>query len=668
MNEAPPAVDADDLLHGAPKLLDAAWRDIDALHGYWADGSAGENGIRSNTSMLFGLAVWLRSRPSDSADWATVLGRARAMARYLCDGHVTGSGVCQDGRRWGLNWQSSWWAAKLGLAAWHLRDLLAADEHEAVRRVIAAEADRHLKRVAPTGLFLDTKAEETAWDVEALAVACLLVPDAPQREAWQAKLVEFSFNVFSAPQDRFNSTVVDGAPVCEQVYTCNTHADHSLDNHGSFHFCYIASPLLSKAWTWFALKQAGVPVPDALQHHVADVWSLARQTFLTHRFAYVGGQDWARYTYGEYFIVPALSYLAQVVDDPQVRTVQQARLRFMAAEAQNDPQGGFFGRRFTLGRLHGQLAKYESDALACMALTALYERTVHEPTPTSLVKLPAVQPESVHISPEGQFCFWRTSAFFFAFSWSHLDHPGPSLVFGPTERDDMIDWREGNGLGRVDTPAGPASMWGVRSMRRIGNQLHVKGELFALSRKGHRETESVLELVLDAEAQTCSFTHRVTALRPLRWVRVTPLGLHVPNDLFNGGRRVVVQDDQRHLIESSHPRSGQAPWRPPTGWRRRWRGVQRRLGLPAGEHSRTFPGASIQIDDALTISRNAGAGMIWRQFDRPNSPSDALWVDRVDLAAPRWVLKARPGDVLLDVQVTLSVRPASEPGSSGSRA
>ncbi|MEO8296720.1 MAG: hypothetical protein ABI574_02840 [Burkholderiales bacterium] len=653
-----------DLLNGAPKLLACAWNELDNARGYWADGGSGENGIRSNANMVFSVAVWLRyARPEARKDWETVHSRALSLVRYLCYGHVTGAGTCADGRRWGLNWQSSWWAAKLGLAVWCLEDRCPDDLHVAARKVLIAEADHHLSRVAPTGLFLDTKAEETAWDVEALAVACLIAPDAPQRDAWLAKLIEFSFNVFSAPQDRLDTRMVDGAQVCQQVYTCNTHGDHSLDNHGSFHFCYVASPLVSKAWSWFALRAAGLPVPQALQHHVADLWHLARQTFLTNRFAYVGGQDWARYAYGEYFIVPALSYLERVVDDPAIHTIQQARLRFMAKEAQDDPQGGFYGRRFTHGRLSGQFAKYESDALACMALAVVYDTDAHAGDPAIRTPLPQLAEEdAVHVSPEGQFCFWRTPRFFFGFSWTHLDHPGPSLVFGPTDRDDMIDWREGNGLGRVDSLAGQASMWGVRSMRRLGRTIQIKGQMFDLSRRGRRETETTLELLLDADTATCSFTYQVRALRRLWWVRVIPLGLHVPNDMFNGYMRTVEHEGRRHMIASSRPDATGAMWAPPSSWKRRWRGVLRRLGVRVGERSYVFPGPSICIDDTLEVSWLNGVGLAWRQFDRPNSPSDALWVDRLDLASRRLMLSVAPGDLLLDIKVTLAVRGSIKSG------
>ncbi len=151
------------LLARLPRYLENAWHEPDAGKAWFGDGSSGENGIRSNANVAFALAAWIRAQLEPAAPTlATQRQRASAVLHYLCDSHRSGGGTCAWGGTWGLEWQSSWWAAKMGLAALQLGELIGAELRNEVGRVVAAEADRHLSRHAPTGLFLDTKAVSSA--------------------------------------------------------------------------------------------------------------------------------------------------------------------------------------------------------------------------------------------------------------------------------------------------------------------------------------------------------------------------------------------------------------------------------------------------------------------------------------------------------------------------
>jgi len=635
------------LLARLPRYLTNAWHPADAAKAWFGDGSSGENGIRSNANVAFALASWVRSQSDPAAPaLAEHRDRAAAVLRYLCDSHRSGGAACAWGGSWGLEWQSSWWAAKMGLAVLQLDDLVAAELRAQVARVVAAEADRHLARHAPTGLFLDTKAEETAWDCEALAVALALEPAHANAPAWRAKLIEFSFNVFSVPQDRLSTEVVGGQKVADAVYTCNLHGDFSLENHGSYHFCYVASPLLSKAYCYLALRWAGEAIPPALQHHVDDVWALARNTFLTHRFAYLGGQDWARYTYGEYFIVPALSYLDATLSDPSIRQMQQARLDVLAAEAAGNDDGSFFGKRFTAGTFDGQLGKYETDTFACMALTqalaSLAERAP-APAPVPRTPLPPIEAEFAHVSPEGQFCFWRTPELFFSFAWSYLGRDIPSLVFGPVDRDDMLEWHEGNGVGRVTALAQDITV-GVRTLRRVGSRIEIRGETVTRDRKGRPLYETRLSIDFDRSTQSVRVSHRVTSMRRLWLVRIAGLTLRVPNDRFNEFQREVAAGGRKQSLPSRRPRDG-VPNQADSKWRR----LKIKLGWL--DETLAFPG-TVEVDGRLTIA-SANSGISLRRFGFAASTWKSLWVEEFQAPASRWRTMVKRGEVVLASDTTL---------------
>lgn len=634
------------LLARLPRYLSNAWHQPEQGKAWFGDGSSGENGIRSNANVAFALATWIRCQPDPAAPaLAEQRDRAASVLRYLCASHRSGGAACAWGGSWGLEWQSSWWAAKMGLAVLQLDDLVAAELRVQVERVVAAEAERHLARHAPTGLFLDTKAEETAWDCEALAVALALTPAHPNAPAWRAKLVEFSFNVFSVPQDRLSTAVVDGQKVADAVYTCNLHGDFSLENHGSYHFCYVASPLLSKAYCYLALRWAGEQIPPALQHHVDDVWALARNTFLTHRFAYLGGQDWARYTYGEYFIVPALSYLDATLGDPAIRRMQQARLDVLAAEAADNADGSFYGQRFTAGTFGGQLGKYETDTFACMALTqALASLAQRAPAHAPRTPLPDMEPEFAHVSPEGQFCFWRTPQLFFSFAWSYLGKDIPSLVFGPADRDDLLEWHEGNGVGRVTALSEDITV-GVRTLRRVGSRIEIRGETVTRDRKGRPLYETRLAIDFDRRTQSVRVIHKVTSMRRLWLARIAGLTLRIPNDRFNDYKREVVAGGEKRSLPSRRPRDV-APGRPDSKWRR--------LKIKLGWLDQTveFPAGAVQVDGGLTIE-SATSPIVLRRFGFAASTWKSLWVEEFQAPAARWRALVKPGEVLLASDTTI---------------
>jgi hypothetical protein len=229
----------------------------------------------------------------------------------------------------------------MALGASLIWDKLSPEELQRVERVVVHEASRHLERKAPGGASRDTKSEENAWDTEVLAAAVALFPKHQKAPAWREKLIEFYLNSLSAPQDRTSDQLVDGKPLKDQVYTENIHSDFTIENHGAYHFCYMACPLHSLAWGHYALRRTGQPIPQAQFHHFQDVFRRVQPTFLERRFAYIEGQDWPRYAYGLYFIMPALVVLGDRFADADARAIEARRFRTFEEEQldQEHPHG-----------------------------------------------------------------------------------------------------------------------------------------------------------------------------------------------------------------------------------------------------------------------------------------------------------------------------------------
>ncbi|UUX97576.1 hypothetical protein [Aquabacterium sp. J223] len=371
---------------------------------HFGDAGSGENGIRSAANFVFASAFrWKQYGNQLGLDWA------RRGLDYLLAGHRTGEGACADGQRWGHAWQSSWWCGKMALGAHLIWAELSRQRREAVARVVASEAGALLLRAVPTGLALDTKAEENAWDTEVLASALLLMPEHPDRGAWAEKLNAFAMNTLSRAVDHERLDLVEGKPVADWLTSANLFHDFTIENHGSCHFCYVASPLASLTWARASFLLSGRPAPESLSFNKAAFWNKHKSLFLDRRFAYVGGQDWARYTYGEYFIVPAAVSIAASLDDRFAQHVAAQRVKMLRLEQRRNGDGSFFSRRVTRRLYQGQAAKYETDCFAHLALARLLLDL--EPATSEGPADRVVRPVAVHLGYETQVAWTRTEAF-----------------------------------------------------------------------------------------------------------------------------------------------------------------------------------------------------------------------------------------------------------------
>lgn len=513
--------------------------------GYFGDPNSDESGMRSMGNYIFTTSL-LASDPDynpsiSGISQSILLDRAKCCLNYMTRSHVTGDILCGNGRQWGNAWQSAWWTTKMALGAQLIWNALSQEQKTAVERVVVFEASRHLDRTVPSGVADDTKAEENAWDTEILSTAIALFPQHKQCPCWREKLIEFSLNTLSVPQDQHIEALVAGKPLKDQVYTVNLHSDFTLENHGAYHFCYVASPLVSITWSYYALLTTGQPVPEALFHHVKDLWDRAKTTFLDDRFAYVGGKDWARYTYGLYFIVPALVMLQSKFDDTDARTIELSRLNTLASEQFDNQDGSFFGQRVTHNQLFGQSAKYETDCYADLGLAYLLHRRLETSKKATPPQEFAQRISGRTIGQESGTCWVRTPELFASFSWRTLTDPYPVALFIPNGMDSAAEWTANNLLGRV-------SVWGVngavsiRSMQSTGEGFTVKGLLSYRAQRGEAFVHE-LSYQVKPEQKLAIVESRFVARSQILVLAQEGLRLAIANDRFNHYQRQFHWDD-----------------------------------------------------------------------------------------------------------------------------
>lgn len=625
--------------------------------GYFGDGTSAEMGLRSMGNFIFTCAL-LASDPSydprpTGVSQAQLLDYARQCLRYMTRAHATGDLTCADGKPWGNHWQSAWWAGKMAAGVHLIWDKLSPDERAAVERVVVHEANRHLDRKAPGGSRSNTRSEENGWDTEVMAWAFSLFPDHPNAARWWRKLQEFSMNTLSAPQDLEEDTLVDRRPVSSWVYTENIHPDFTIENHGAYHFCYMACPLHSLAWDWYALNACKRPVPQAIFHHFTDVWDVIRRTYVyDSRFAYLSGKDWPRYAYGMYFIMPALVMLQYEFGDQDARLIERQRFAKFEAEQIMNADGTFYGKRFTRNRMLSRPLEYETDTYANLGVCYLMHRRFDRDRQDRQGRfgimgadrrssyLTASDPQDFQrrvagtkISKESGWAFSRSPKMFTSFGWRDLHGPSPIGLFIPADCDDMVEW------GREQL-AGSFSVEGDNPKLRKTEHLSKEfdGGFWTVGRRTFLQSEDKLLLAQDLafvslpEEGFAVLFDRAVAVSEITVNSHEGLKFHLANDVFNDGRRVVRS-----------PRGEMVLW-----------GGNNTGKTPPASRVREIPERWICVDGKLSfISLTDDVFTIKDQFGR-TAPWNSIEYELISLPHSTEPETYRAGEAVRDTAVVLA--------------
>lgn len=543
----PSAADMMRILERFPMYSERGWHadflDNPAL-GYFGDSNHAEMGLRSMGNYIFVTALLATDpaydpRPSGISR-ETLLARVRACLAYMTRAHATGDIECADGYSWGNHWQSAWWTARMAAGARLLWPSLTDEERANVERVIVHEANRHLSRVPPSGMTSDTKSEENAWDSEVLAWAVGMFPNHPNAKAWRLKLTEFCMNTLSVAQDKNDSTLIDGKPVKDWMVSANIHDDYTIENHGAYHFCYMACPLHSLAWGFEGLVGGGEAAPDALFHHYQDVWRWAKRTYLGDgRFAYLSGKDWPRYAYGLSFVLPATVVAQLRFGDPDARRIESDRIALLEREQLINADGSFYGGRFTRNILVGRTAEYETDTYANLALCYLLHRHAETLTPTDSEKLRQKLAGSWS-SPESGWAFGRSSKLFASFSWRYLGGIRPVGLFIPTNCAHMTEWMPNQLVGQFQAEGvdGRKTKYQhAETTSKVG--FSTTGEIiYCDSARSPLVRQQVSFSALTGEG-IAVVLERTIAVAPVKLKSSRAVNLALANDVFNGSIRKI---------------------------------------------------------------------------------------------------------------------------------
>lgn len=379
------------------KLL-SEWA-IDAEHyWYWIPGNpelgvygTGYNhwGVQTNQKYLSAMAVLgvlgekTQSIRRDLCRRA--LRSAMAAFRFSLCSHVTGDCRCTDGTQWGNTWISALGIERMMHGVHLLEPKLTDKDHSDLRLVLTSEADWLLSQYCsdnPRGVVADPWArsgknapESNLWNGAILWRTAVMYPDHPHAGFWKEKAHRFLINAVSVATDASDERILSGKAIREWHVGANFFPNYALDHHGYFNVGYMVICLSNAAMLHFDMQAIGLPAPESLYHHHADLWKvLRRMIFSNGRLARIGGDSRVRYAYCQEYLLPVLIYAADRLGEKHAAHLIGAQLELIQEEAEFNGNGSFYGKRLSMlaGNNPYYYTRLESDRACVLGMAATY--------------------------------------------------------------------------------------------------------------------------------------------------------------------------------------------------------------------------------------------------------------------------------------------------------
>ncbi|MCC7474821.1 MAG: hypothetical protein IT425_05460 [Pirellulales bacterium] len=260
---------------------------------YWAfthNTSGGTADIRPLASFAYGTAALLATgtyspTAAGGISEPAALYETELAIRGVAFAHVSNT---TDSRHFGgggygsysASNQAAYWTAQAAEAAWMLWDKLSTETRTAVATMVEYEANSFNNYTVPywkqpngtTNFSGDTKAEETAWNVQLLALAQTMMPSHPNVNTWRTKASEMQVSTLSRRTDNVSSQLIDGRPVQDWINGYNSYADGVLVNHSIVHPDYMTASIYLLTTTAVNQSLAGRYIPQSTVFNVDNVY------------------------------------------------------------------------------------------------------------------------------------------------------------------------------------------------------------------------------------------------------------------------------------------------------------------------------------------------------------------------------------------------------------
>ena len=477
-----------------------------------------------------------------------ILETALRLLRFSLESHIEGSYKCLDNSKWGHTWISVLGIERMMHAVEAILPILSEEDIALLGKVMLSEADwltDHYEVVGdPDGCSGKNRPESNLWNGAFLHRVAMMYPDAVRIDAYREKGTAFLINSISLPSDACSDNLVDGRPLRERFVGANFFESLSLDHHGYLNVGYMGICLSNVAILHFSFKQAGIRPPEALYHHVRDLWELVKQfTFPDGRLLRIGGDTRVRYCYCQDYMIPSWLLAADWLHDSDALVFEREWFAKLETEISWNADSSFLSDRCRILRDKSPLyyTRLEADRACTISMGACWRRIFQ--IPVSDPETPVLNGKAFSWSePFHGALFHKDSSRIASWVWRAAE--SPSGIFVPAGCSDMAEWRhnlagESCGLGRknwneLKSHTEEAFTGGFVS---CGSFVSRSGELIA---EGETDENLVLHHVAFAalpDSRSGIVLQRAQTLRRCQLKSVKGLNLLVPNDLFNGARR-----------------------------------------------------------------------------------------------------------------------------------
>ncbi len=514
-------------------------------------------GVQTNQKAFAAYAVAAVQSGADNC----LLDRALKLFRFSMESHIEGSYRCEDGRKWGHTWISPLGIERMMHGVEAIREFFTASDRELMEKVLISECDwlmdgysRGNNDFKPgeiiAGLVKHNHPESNIWCGALLFRTASLFPGAPRAAEYLEKASRFLVNGISVPGDAESEDTVDGRRVSSLHKGANFFDTFALNHHGYLNIGYMAICLSNTAMLYFFCKRNGIKPPEALFHNAKELWELLKLcTFPDGRLLRIGGDTRVRYSYCQDSCIPVWLMASDVFKDGDCSAFEAGWLETVLKEQAVNGDGSFLSER--CGKL-GEISpiyytRLESDRAASLSMGA-YWRSIFSFPGATRSAVPVS--ESWHDDYHGA-CLRRDPGRIASWTWVAAEPP-QGLCLPPGDSS-LAEWRQ-NLSGRI-TGTGKKNFSVVRShASRLfpggfltwGESVHRSEDMVA---EGHQAEDLALQktafAALPDGASVLVIQHAPAADRRIYTRSVKGLFLNVPNDIFNGGKRVYRSESGR---------------------------------------------------------------------------------------------------------------------------
>ena len=379
-----------------------------------------EYAIRARSGTAFCFAVCLKYATCENPE--EVRAAAIRLLSELARTHVTGGGVTGSGRPWGHHWQSAYWTWQATFAAWLLWTDLPPELRGAIVAMAIDEADRFLELPPPYAEFLDTKAEENAWNATLLVLVAEILEIHSHSARWHERALEYMISAMATREDRQSARVVDGRPLRDWVKGANLHSDFTLENHGFVHPDYMSTVGLNivNALVYRLLAR---PIPAAVLHNAQPVYENLKFFSLPDgSLFYPNSTDWDLHRPDTTW--PLHVQMDRLARDPQAGALAEIGLTTFEKMQARHPEGRIYSTdEFTS---YQNIEPHIGVQIATGLMFSRLWPPVEKPEPIAAVWK---QQEGARIFEDGRLFVQRSAGAISSFAWG-LRIMGQSIPLG----------------------------------------------------------------------------------------------------------------------------------------------------------------------------------------------------------------------------------------------